>query len=67
MIVYPMTPQLRFAEPPFGNGISPIGMSAPILLPRAWFIDFRTNLDRGEPATASSYPLLGRRANRRGV
>jgi hypothetical protein len=46
MIVRPMTPQLRLAEPPFGNGISPIGMSAPILLPRAWFIDFRTNLDR---------------------
>jgi hypothetical protein len=45
LIVQSMTPQLRFAQPSFRDGIAPVGAAPPIFGPRSLFIDFGADLD----------------------
>ena len=40
-----MTPQLRFAQPSFRDGIAPVGAAPSIFGPRPLFVDFGADLD----------------------
>ena len=40
-----MTPQFRFAQPSFRDGIVPVGATPPIFGPRPLFVDFGADFD----------------------